>query len=143
MDVFASADQEAMDKADGLKLLQAGSRKNFASNSVVLITPVGSTLNIKGLADLQQASVAKVTLGNPASVPIGRYARHAMEQARVWAAVIVPDGRCGIHAVDPPTTHRLVRVQLREVATLVRFQRRPGARACPRSPAGIAAEEPP
>src|ERR1700739_2666980 len=32
VDVFASADQDAMDKADSLKLLQAGTRHNFASN---------------------------------------------------------------------------------------------------------------
>lgn len=87
VDVFASADQEAMDKAESLKLLQPGSRKNFVSNSVVLIAPSTSTLHLKGLGDLQHASVTRVTLGNPASVPIGRYARQAMEQARLWAAV--------------------------------------------------------
>lgn len=87
VDVFASADQEAMDKADSLKLLQAGSRRNFASNSVVLVVPAASTLGLKALPDLQQSAVARITLGNPASVPIGRYARHALEHARLWAAV--------------------------------------------------------
>ncbi|MES2160734.1 MAG: molybdate ABC transporter substrate-binding protein [Pseudomonadota bacterium] len=87
VDVFASADQDAMDKADSLKLLAAGSRKNFASNSLVLITPVAASLPIKGIADLQQAAVTRVTMGNPASVPVGRYTRHALEQARLWAAV--------------------------------------------------------
>jgi len=87
VDVFASADQEAMDKADSLKLLQAGTRKNFVSNSVVLIVPAASTLNLKGMTDLQQAAVTKVTLGNPASVPIGRYSKQALEHAKLWAAV--------------------------------------------------------
>jgi molybdate transport system substrate-binding protein len=87
VDVFASADQEAMDKADSLKLLQVGTRKNFASNSVVLIVPAASTLGLKALPDLQQAAVARVTLGNPASVPIGRYARQALEHAKLWAAI--------------------------------------------------------
>ena len=87
VDVFASADQEAMDKADAQKLLLAGSRKNFASNSVVLIAPAAGTLNLKGLSDLQLPAVARVTLGNPASVPIGRYAKQALEQAKLWAAV--------------------------------------------------------
>ena len=87
VDVFASADQEAMDKAEGMKLLQAGTRKNFVSNSVVLIAPLSSTLGLKSLADLQQAGVTRVTLGNPASVPIGRYAKHALEQAKLWTAV--------------------------------------------------------
>lgn len=87
VDVFASADQEAMDKADAMKLLQGESRKNFAANSVVLIVPVGGTPAIKGLGDLRRADVARVTLGNPASVPIGRYAKHALEQAGLWPAV--------------------------------------------------------
>jgi molybdate transport system substrate-binding protein len=87
VDVFASADQEAMDKAEAQKLLLAGSRKNFVSNSVVLIAPAGSTLNLKGMADLQQPAVTRVTLGNPASVPIGRYSKQALEQAKLWAAI--------------------------------------------------------
>jgi molybdate transport system substrate-binding protein len=87
VDVFASADQDAMDKADGLKLLAAGTRKNFASNSLVLIVPVASTQAIKGVGDLNQAGVARITMGNPASVPVGRYTKAALEHARQWSAL--------------------------------------------------------
>jgi molybdate transport system substrate-binding protein len=87
VDVFASADQEAMDKAESLKLLAPGSRRNFVTNSLVLIAPANSKLALKGIADLQQAAVTRVTMGNPASVPVGRYARQALEQAKLWAAV--------------------------------------------------------
>src|SRR6185436_350233 len=47
VDVFASADQETMDKAEAQKLLAAGSRRDFVSNSLVLITPADSTLGLK------------------------------------------------------------------------------------------------
>jgi molybdate transport system substrate-binding protein len=87
VDVFASADQDAMDKAESLKLLAAGSRRDFATNTLVLIAPANSTLALKGVADLRQAAVTRVTMGNPASVPVGRYARQALEQAKLWAAV--------------------------------------------------------
>jgi molybdate transport system substrate-binding protein len=87
VDVFASADQDAMDKADSLKLLQAGTRHNFASNSVVLIVPENGALSLKGLSDVQQAGVKRVTLGNPASVPVGRYTRQGLEMAKLWSAV--------------------------------------------------------
>ncbi|HEX8405031.1 MAG TPA: molybdate ABC transporter substrate-binding protein [Duganella sp.] len=87
VDVFASADQEAMDKADALKLLAPGSRRNFVTNRVVLIVPAGSKLGIRDVADLRQAAVTRVTLGNPASVPVGRYAKDALAQAGLWAAV--------------------------------------------------------
>jgi molybdate transport system substrate-binding protein len=87
VDVFASADQDAMDKAESLKLLAPGSRRNFVTNSLVLIVPANSQLALKGIADLQKAAVTRVTLGNPASVPVGRYAKQALEQAKLWAAV--------------------------------------------------------
>jgi len=87
VDVFASADQDAMDKAEGLKLLAAGTRKNFVANTLVLITPANSKHAIKGLNDLQQPAITRITLGNPASVPVGRYTRNALEQAKLWSAV--------------------------------------------------------
>ena len=87
VDVFASADQDAMDKAESLKLLAAGTRKNFVANTLVLITPANSKHAIKGLNDLQQPAITRITLGNPASVPVGRYTRNALEQAKLWSAV--------------------------------------------------------
>jgi molybdate transport system substrate-binding protein len=87
VDVFASADQDAMDKADKLKLLVPGTRKNFASNSLVLIAPQGGKLPLKTVADVAQPAVARITIGNPASVPVGRYTKAALEHARLWSAV--------------------------------------------------------
>jgi len=87
VDVFASADQDAMDKADGLKLLAAGTRKNFASNSLVLIAPLSGKVAVNDVKDLASPSVTRITLGNPASVPVGRYTKAALEHAKLWAAV--------------------------------------------------------
>jgi molybdate transport system substrate-binding protein len=85
VDVFASADQEAMDKAEALKLVAAGTRRDFAGNTVVLIVPAASAFKPATLADLDAQSVQRLTTGNPASVPIGRYARDALAKAGVWA----------------------------------------------------------
>ena len=87
VDVFASADQDAMDKADNLKLLAPGTRKNFASNSLVLIAPQGGKVPVKSLQDVTQPAVARITIGNPASVPVGRYTKAALENAKLWTAV--------------------------------------------------------
>jgi molybdate transport system substrate-binding protein len=86
-DVFASADQEVMDRADAQKVLVAGSRRNFASNSLVMVVPSDSALGLKAPADLQRAEVKRVAIGNPASVPVGRYTKASLEAAKVWAAV--------------------------------------------------------
>jgi molybdate transport system substrate-binding protein len=86
-DVFASADQEAMDRADAQKLLAAGSRRNFVGNSLVMIVPSDSALGLKAPADLQRPEVKRVAIGNPASVPVGRYTKGSLEAAKLWAAV--------------------------------------------------------
>ena len=85
-DVFASADQETMDRADAQKLLTPGSRRNFVGNTLVLIVPADSTLGLKAPVDLQKPEVKRIAIGNPASVPVGRYTRGTLETAKLWAA---------------------------------------------------------
>ena len=87
VDVLACADQESMDKAEAQKLLTTSSRQNFAANSLVLIVPTDSALTIRTVADLAQASVTRIAMGNPASVPAGRYTQQALEQGKLWSAV--------------------------------------------------------
>lgn len=87
VDVFASADQETMDMAEKQGLVAATERKDFVRNTLVLVVPSDSKLTLKRLQDLNQASVQKVAIGNPASVPVGRYTQHALETAKLWTAV--------------------------------------------------------
>lgn len=87
VDVFASADQETMDRAQQQQLLTPGSRRDFVSNSLVMITPADGALPLRSLADLQQAGVKRIALGKPEGVPAGRYAKGALEAARLWPAV--------------------------------------------------------
>ncbi|MEO8805049.1 MAG: molybdate ABC transporter substrate-binding protein [Burkholderiaceae bacterium] len=86
-DVFASADQQTMDRAEAQNLLTAGSRRNFVANTLVIIVPGDSTLGIKAAADLQKPEVKRVAIGNPGSVPAGRYAKGLLEAGRLWATV--------------------------------------------------------
>lgn len=87
VDVFASADLEVMDRAEAQKLLLPGSRRNFAGNALVLIVPVDSPLGLKALSDLRRADVKRVAIGNPLSVPAGRYAKAAFQAAGIWSVV--------------------------------------------------------
>jgi molybdate transport system substrate-binding protein len=81
-DVFASADQESMDRAR--PHLAPGSRRDFASNRLVVAVPFGSKLDLRTLADLRQPAVQRLTTGNPASVPVGRYTKGALEKVALW-----------------------------------------------------------
>ncbi|WP_243361477.1 molybdate ABC transporter substrate-binding protein [Fundidesulfovibrio terrae] len=78
VDVFASADQETMDQAASKKLMAEGTRKDFVANSLVMITPSDSKLGLKQVKDLTGAPVARIAVGNPDSVPVGRYTRDSL-----------------------------------------------------------------
>jgi molybdate transport system substrate-binding protein len=84
VDVFASADQETMDAAQAKGLVAAADRVDFVRNSLVVVVPSDSALKPATLAELNQASVHRIAIGNPDSVPAGRYARLALEGARLW-----------------------------------------------------------
>jgi molybdate transport system substrate-binding protein len=86
-DVFASADQAAMDKAQAQGVLLEGSRKNFASNQLVVIVPLASSLKLATLKDLDQPGIKRVAYGDPASVPVGRYTKSALDAAGLWQAI--------------------------------------------------------
>ena len=77
VDVLATADQETMDAAEKQDLILVKERKDFVRSSLVLIQPISSTIKIARLEDLQQGAVKRIAIGNPASVPVGRYAQLA------------------------------------------------------------------
>lgn len=87
-DVFASADEAAMDKAVEAKAVVPDTRHDFAANSLVMIVPADSTLTGPSVREtLAKPQVKHVALGNPASVPAGRYAKAALEREGAWDIV--------------------------------------------------------
>ena len=87
VDVFASADQETMDAAQQQGLVRAADRADFVRNALVVIAPVDAKAPPAALKDLAAPGAAGVALALPASVPVGRYAKHALEAAGLWGAV--------------------------------------------------------
>lgn len=87
VDVFAAADQETMDQAQKQALIAVRTRQDFVRNALVLIVPRDGKVPVKSLADLAQAGVQRIAIGNPASVPVGRYTKHALDAARLWPAL--------------------------------------------------------
>ena len=84
VDVFASADQETMDRAVTQKLIDTVTRRDFATNSLVLIEPAQGGAGLKALQDLTGPNVKKIAVGKTATVPVGRYTREALEAAKLW-----------------------------------------------------------
>lgn len=86
VDVFASADEETIDRAERQKLLVPGSRRTFARNALVVVVPSDAKARPSALADLQQPAFRRIAIGS-AGVPAGRYARSALEAAKLWPAL--------------------------------------------------------
>lgn len=87
VDVFASADQETMDKAEKNGLLLPSTRADFTANTLVLIVPQGTTVRPSTIKNLRHDEVQRIALGNPDSVPAGRYTRDALIKAEEWEAL--------------------------------------------------------
>ncbi len=86
VDVFASADQETMNQAQAQGLVRADERRDFVANSLVLIVPTRGSLPTS-IAELGRPAYARIAIGLPASVPVGRYTRSVLEGAGLWAAI--------------------------------------------------------
>jgi molybdate transport system substrate-binding protein len=84
VDVFAAADQKTMNQAQAKKLIVPATRKNFVSNRLVLIVPLDSKLTVSGLQGLTGPQVKRLAVGNPATVPAGRYSKEALDKAGLW-----------------------------------------------------------
>jgi molybdate transport system substrate-binding protein len=84
VDVFASAARKDMDDVDQKGLLAAGSRRDFTRNSLVLVRPAIGSVKLMSVNDLAKSDVKRIAVGNPKSVPAGRYAEEALRNLKLW-----------------------------------------------------------
>ena len=87
VDLFASAAQNDMDDLDLKGLLVANSRTNFASNKVVLVKPARSRIPLNSFQDLQKNEIKRMVIGNPKTVPAGRYAEEVLRYFSLWDVI--------------------------------------------------------
>jgi molybdate transport system substrate-binding protein len=85
-DVFASADEAAMNRAEEGNLLAPGTRHDFAANRLVVVVP-RSAAPVAALATLAEPRFRRIATGSPQTVPAGRYAKDALERANLWGAL--------------------------------------------------------
>jgi molybdate transport system substrate-binding protein len=89
-DIFVSADTDWMDYATRKKTIQESTRVNLLGNSIVLIAPKDSTIDHVAIGpgfDLAKlAGSGKIATGDVKAVPVGKYARAALENLGAWQA---------------------------------------------------------
>jgi molybdate transport system substrate-binding protein len=90
-DVYVSADLQWMDYGSQKKLVQDQSRVNLLGNRLVLVAPkdskigdvaIGPSLDLAKLAD-----GGRIATGDVRAVPVGLYAKAALEKLGLWASV--------------------------------------------------------
>jgi molybdate transport system substrate-binding protein len=89
-DIFISADTDWMDYSSGKKTINDPSRVNLLGNKIVLIAPKDSKLaDVKigqGFDLAKLAGDGKIATGDVKAVPIGKYAKAALEKLGAWQA---------------------------------------------------------
>lgn len=90
-EVFISAAREHVDRLSESGLVAPGDRRILARNQLVLV----STEGVRSLEDLQEETVTRVAIGDPRSVPAGKYARQWLESEGLWDRVEEKTVLCG------------------------------------------------
>ena len=90
-DVFASADLDWMDYSARKKLIMDDTRLNLLGNRLVLIAPKDSKIESVTISpgfDLAKlAGDGRIATGEVNSVPVGKYAKSALENLGIWASI--------------------------------------------------------
>jgi molybdate transport system substrate-binding protein len=89
-DIFVSADTDWMDYATAKKNVNEPTRINLLGNSIVLIAPKDSKIDNVAIGqgfDLAKlAGDGKIATGDVKAVPVGKYAKAALEKLGAWTA---------------------------------------------------------
>jgi molybdate transport system substrate-binding protein len=87
-DVFISADQQWMDYLAVRNHIKVATRVDIVSNSLVLVAPADSALRLRIAPGFELARAlgknGRLSTGDPASVPAGKYAAAALKALGVW-----------------------------------------------------------
>jgi molybdate transport system substrate-binding protein len=89
-DIFLSADEEWMTYLDERKLVVKDSWSRPIGNHLVLISPADQSVTVELKKGVDLAALlgdGRLATGDPAHVPVGRYAQHALEYLGAWKAV--------------------------------------------------------
>lgn len=82
-DIFFSADEEKMDQLQKAGLINSETRRDLLGNSLVVVAPNESSLQIHALGELVEKT-AKLAVANPRTVPAGIYTRDHLTTIGLW-----------------------------------------------------------
>jgi molybdate transport system substrate-binding protein len=83
VDVFISASEDQMNSLESQGFLLSGTRRDLLKNTIVLIVPNGKT-GITNFQDLAGAQVKVIAIGEPQTVPAGKYAQEVLTHFHLY-----------------------------------------------------------
>jgi molybdate transport system substrate-binding protein len=83
VDIFVSASEDQMNSLEFKGLLLPGTRKDLVRNTVVLIVPKGKD-GISSFQDLARPEVKHIAIGEPQTVPAGKYAQEVLTHFQLY-----------------------------------------------------------
>jgi molybdate transport system substrate-binding protein len=89
-DLFFSADLDWMDYLASKNLIRSESRIGLVGNTLVLVAPKGSTIQVALQPGIDLASIlgsGRLAMGHVEAVPAGKYGKAALEHLGAWEGV--------------------------------------------------------
>ncbi|MBA3963426.1 MAG: molybdate ABC transporter substrate-binding protein [Chthoniobacterales bacterium] len=83
-DIFLSADEAKMNDLEKKGLLAPETRKTLLTNTLVIVVPSDSQLEVHAAADLAKSDFKKIAISEPSSVPVGIYAKEYLTKIGLW-----------------------------------------------------------
>ncbi|MDQ1255215.1 MAG: molybdate transport system substrate-binding protein, partial [Euryarchaeota archaeon] len=80
-DVFASASVKELNSLEEKGLIINTTRRTFAQNSLIIL----SHKKITDIKDLAKGEFGKIAIGDPGTVPAGKYAKETLEHYKMYA----------------------------------------------------------
>jgi molybdate transport system substrate-binding protein len=91
-DLLITASKGSMDTADTNGSIDAGSRIDMFANDLVVVKAKGSDVSFSSLEDVKLDGIARISIGDAATVPAGQYANQALSSIGLYSSDTGKDG---------------------------------------------------
>ena len=92
VDLLITASKGTMDKAEEGKLIDADTRIKMFNNDLVVVAAEGADVKVAAVEDVVADDIASIAIGDPATVPAGKYTCQSLYAAGLYSAEEGVDG---------------------------------------------------
>ncbi|MDR3037048.1 MAG: molybdate ABC transporter substrate-binding protein [Coriobacteriales bacterium] len=91
-DVLITASKGSMDTAVESGAIDEATRTDMFANDLVVVRAVGSTVAVNALEDVKADAIARIAIGDAATVPAGQYANQSLNSIGLYSSDTGKDG---------------------------------------------------